>query len=172
MSFLNKMKSSLNQVKDKAQQTVETTRLSAQISAKRKEKTTKFTELGEIVHRAYCAGELSEKVSQIDELSKAVLLIDEEIEHLEQQLLKLKGEKTCTCGAVVGYDSKFCNSCGQTLQHDESPQVYDEPTKAEVTEAQSETIDQPSSAVKLCHSCQSPIEDDSRFCTSCGAKAE
>lgn len=115
MSFFDKMKTGLNQVKDKAQQTVEATKISTQISSKRRERTAQLAGLGEMVHEAFMAGNLSDQVERIDSMSKAVLRIDGEIELLEQQLVQVKGEKVCSCGAVVPAESKFCHSCGKAV---------------------------------------------------------
>ncbi|MEF2967432.1 zinc ribbon domain-containing protein [Paenibacillus sp. M1] len=173
MSFFNKVKSGLNQAKDIAQQTVETTRLSAQISAKRKEKNAKYAELGEVVHLAFRAGELSEKIERIDEFSQAILQVDEEIKQLEQQMQKIKGEKTCACGAVVAFDSKFCNSCGRMLQDSETPQDKDTVIELETPVlAAEEAPDHTALTTRTCPNCQSPLDEHAHFCASCGATLE
>ncbi|WP_042227795.1 zinc ribbon domain-containing protein [Paenibacillus popilliae] len=112
---MDKMKHGLHQVKEKAQQTVEVTRISSQIAGKKKEKTAQFTLLGELVHEAYVKQELTEQMHHIGSLSQAIQRLVGEITALEKQLLQAKGEKICACGAVITQVSRFCNHCGQAV---------------------------------------------------------
>ncbi|MFC7678878.1 zinc ribbon domain-containing protein [Paenibacillus sp. GCM10028914] len=159
MSFLDKMKSGMNQVKDKAAQTVETTRISSQISSKREERNVHLKKLGEIVHLANQRGNFQEVLEQIQHSSNAITQVELEIESLEVQLLRVKGEKRCSCGAIIPAESRFCNSCGSEVKEEDrvlvpAPVVVEQPVNA------------------FCTSCGLQIESDSAFCTSCGAKIE
>ncbi|MEK3785536.1 MULTISPECIES: hypothetical protein [Paenibacillus] len=114
-NFLNKMKTGMNQVKDKANQTVETTRLSTQITLKRKDRTHQFAKLGELVYQAYVTGGANAPLEKVAAYTQTVQKLDREIEALEWQLARLKGERICVCGKVVARESRYCNHCGQPL---------------------------------------------------------
>ncbi|WP_422658908.1 zinc ribbon domain-containing protein [Paenibacillus sp. EC2-1] len=159
MSFFNKMKSGMNQVKDKAAQTVETTRISSQISSKREERNLHLKKLGEIVHLANQRGNLQDALEQIQQGSYAITQVEHEIESLEMQMLLVKGEKRCSCGAVIPANSRFCNSCGSEVKVEELAPVPALDTTQQQVNA-------------FCTSCGSQLESDSAFCTSCGAKIE
>lgn len=159
MSFFDKMKTGMNQVKDKAAQTVEITRISSQISNKRKERSTQLEKLGEIVHQADLNGTLQESLEHIQSISTTITQVELEIESWESHLMKVKGEKRCDCGAVIPVDSRFCNSCGKEVKEEQLSPVSTE------TEAEQDNL-------LFCTSCGSPIEGQSAFCTSCGAKSE
>lgn len=159
MSFLNKMKSGMNQVKDKAAQTVEITRLSSQISSIHKERGSQLEKLGEIVHQANQRGRMQESIEQIQQHSNAITQVELEIESLEAQLLRVKGGKQCNCGAVIPAESRFCNTCGSEFK---AEYVVSEPAQVEA-EQQTNTF---------CTGCGLQLESDSVFCTSCGAKTE
>ncbi|BFH69048.1 hypothetical protein J27TS7_06500 [Paenibacillus dendritiformis] len=157
MSFMDKMKLGLNQVKDKAQQTVEITRISAQIAGKKKEKTTQFALLGELVHEAYVKQELTEQMPRIESLSQTIQRLEGDLAALEKQLYKAKGEKLCGCGAVIAQESRFCNHCGQAV-----PLEPDE-----VIPASRPRRDDPPIAVN-CPQCGALLNDEAERCVLCG----
>ena len=160
MSFLDRMKSGLSQVKDKAQQTIEITRIQAQVSAKKKEKAFVFQQLGELVHQAHLEGKLTDQAEAISGFSSSIQQLDAEIQALEIEALKVKGETACSCGAVIPLGSKYCNSCGTEVQ----PAVI-------IIEAEStqQLLESPRAS---CSSCHAPLQPDSIQCTACGTKVE
>lgn len=157
LSFMDKMKLGLNQVKDKAQQTVEVTRISAQIAGKKKDKTAQYTLLGELVHEAYINQKLAEQMHHIESLSQAIQRLEGEIAALEKQLRKAKGEKICACGAVITQESRFCNHCGQAMPL--------EPT--EIIPASRSRRDDPAIVVN-CPQCGALLNGDLENCVLCG----
>ncbi|CAH8771193.1 zinc ribbon domain-containing protein [Paenibacillus dendritiformis] len=158
---MDKMKLGLNQVKDKAQQTVEVTRISAQIAGKKKEKTAQFTLLGELVHEAYVKQALPDEMHRIGSLSQAIQRLEDEIAALEKQLYKAKGEKLCACGAVITQESRFCNHCGQAVPM--------EPT--EIIPASLVRRDDPPIAVN-CPKCGALLNGEAERCVLCGEPAK
>ncbi len=97
---------------EKAQQTVEITRLHAQISGKRKEIDKLFAEIGEAVFESYVAKDLSLAEPRIIPSCERIEAIRAEIEGLENRMMELRNEKECGCGKKVPYDVRFCPSCG------------------------------------------------------------
>lgn len=154
---MDKMKLGLNQVKDKAQQTVEVTRISTQMAGKKKEKTAQFALLGELVHEAYVKDELTEQMHRIGSVSQAIQRLEGELAALEKQLRKAKGEKLCACGAVITQESRFCNHCGQAVPL--------EPT--EIIPASRAKRDDPAIAVN-CPQCGALLNGESDSCVLCG----
>jgi len=97
---------------EKAQQTVEITRLHAQISGKRKEIEKRYIEIGELVYESYSKGAGDFSDPKIGTICGEISGFLQEIEGLDERMMQLKGEKECECGRKVPYDSRFCPSCG------------------------------------------------------------
>lgn len=116
MSLLKKIKESALSAADKAQQTVEITRISSQISSKEKEIANHYQELGKCVFDAYIAGDLPASEPNIAEYSRKVIEIQKEIAALKQKILEIKNEKQCECGTTVSGDALFCSSCGHKFE--------------------------------------------------------
>lgn len=152
MSFFDKVKQGASDAAKKAQQTVEITKLKAQISGKEKEIDKLYTAIGAAVYRGH-----QEKDFAIteQEVANACLQVDElnvEIGLIEERIKAIRFEKTCTCGKVVALDAKFCPDCGSSLA--------EEPPKAETTVGE---------IVVICSHCKTENELNSRFCISCGS---
>ncbi|SEO13814.1 zinc ribbon domain-containing protein [Paenibacillus sp. OV219] len=151
MSFFDKVKQGASDAAKKAQQTVEITKLKAQIGSKEKEIEKLYTAIGAAVYRghqiqdfAVTEQEVGNACHQVDELSGEIGIIEERIK-------AIRFEKTCTCGKVVALDAKFCPDCGSSLG--EEPKV--ETTIGEI--------------VVICSQCKTENELNSRFCISCGS---
>src|SRR5690554_5386273 len=97
MSFLGKMKTGFSQVKDKAQHTVESTRLSAHISSKKKEISSIQQKLGELVYKKYSTGDESIGSLEFKTFCESIDTFKGEIKQLEIELLK--SEEKCTATA-------------------------------------------------------------------------
>lgn len=124
MSIFDKMKTGLNQVKDKAQQTVEVTKLSSQLSSKRRDIQDHYEQLGELVYRASgmsktASTSMDEAEGQMTDLCREIALLEEQAIALEQELHRVKGEQLChSCGSVVVEGSRFCGKCGKAFDPD------------------------------------------------------
>ncbi|MBW5446816.1 zinc-ribbon domain-containing protein [Cohnella sp. CFH 77786] len=111
---------------EKAQQTVEITRLHAQVSSKRKEIEKLYATMGEAVFEGYLAKDLSKAESAVIPACEEIVAIRAEIEALEQRIMQLRNEKECVCGKKVPYDTRFCPSCGNPFPE---PPVQAEPSE-------------------------------------------
>lgn len=152
--FFDKLKQGASKVTDKAQQTVEITRISTQISLKKKEMDKRITLIGEAVFNAYCQDTLLQQESLIGQISEEIVMIQNEILSLELKIKEIKNEKNCMCGKVMPLESKFCPSCGNK---------FDEPTTSlDVDPSEQEKFD------LRCPSCHEYMEKDAKFCGNCG----
>ncbi|WP_052476446.1 zinc ribbon domain-containing protein [Cohnella kolymensis] len=202
MSFLKKITDSVSKgvssATEKAQQTVEITRINSQISGKRKEIERLYADIGEAVYSAYRAHDLSLAEAKVIPLCEEVAAIHEEINALDDRIKELRNEKDCVCGERVTYDVRFCPSCGHQfpepaqIRTEEAPPASEEPAVAPAADAigmeppaeaadaihaadlyTEETEELPSrhQRPQLCHNCGSRLEADSRFCQTCGKAA-
>ncbi|GAB2720860.1 zinc ribbon domain-containing protein [Paenibacillus thermoaerophilus] len=153
MSLFKKIKESALSAADKAQQTVEITRIHAQISGKEKEIANLYQQLGKRVFDAYVTGDLQSAEPNIAEYSGKVIEIQKEIEVLKQKIREIKNEKQCECGTTVPADALFCSSCGRKLE-----------TPAKEPQSNVEGADDPA----LCAVCKNPLEAGAKFCVHCG----
>lgn len=154
MNFLDKIKQGATKATEKAQQTVEITRINQQINGKKREIENKYTKIGEFVFEAYQNGDLSRAELPIHNISNEIKEILKEIDALEQRVQVLRNEKQCVCGKIVAYDTRFCPSCGHQF---ELEPVKPEPIEPEIPQ-------------KVCSNCHAPVEDeDTRFCANCGS---
>jgi RNA polymerase subunit RPABC4/transcription elongation factor Spt4 len=176
---------------EKAQQTVEISRLHSQITVKRKEIDKLFTDIGEAVFDAYLAKDLSFAEPRVIPVCEQVAAIRHEIEDLGQRIMRIRNEKECVCGNKVPFDTRFCPSCGHRFPE---PPVEPEPQVAEPIESQDEdeaptasdwsdvgralplygTEEEPveeghsTQASSICPACGTTVDAGSRYCPSCG----
>lgn len=105
-----------------------------------------FRQIGEKFFAVYTA----DSTREIDALCAAVQESMYKAETYREQLMKLKGAKTCgNCGAEVAANAAFCSRCG-------APMREKEPTNF---------------TQNICSGCGKPLEDGSKFCTWCGTPA-
>lgn len=128
MSFFDKMKSGLHQVKGKAQHTVEITKLYTQIQVKKKELQQHFAKLGETVYESSGIGKqksvtVDDHQDKMVQLCRDIAKMEEEIDELEQEMHRLKGDKLCVCGTYVAQEALFCSRCGHKFTN-MGPQGY------------------------------------------------
>ncbi|WP_165921099.1 zinc ribbon domain-containing protein [Paenibacillus albiflavus] len=155
-NFFDKIKQSATKVTDKAQQTIELSKLTSQISAKKKEIDKLLHLIGGEAYHAFSNEDLMQAEPRIAQFSKEIKAIQEEIELLEIKVKELKNEKECTCGKVVPLDTKFCPVCGNKFE----PQI----TSVDVIPEGTEVV------VSECPVCHAALQPDAKFCESCGCK--
>lgn len=174
---------------EKAQQTVEITRLHAQISGKRKEVDKMLHGIGEIVFEGYQANDLPEIEGKLTSACEEIVAVQAEIEALEDRILQLRNEKECECGKKVPFDTRYCPSCGHAFPEPEVasdpliPQssVSVDPIRQEDTDAEPILPDAsrqnledagagpgPNADSPACAGCGTALVPSARFCPSCG----
>ncbi|WP_442601522.1 zinc ribbon domain-containing protein [Paenibacillus sp. KN14-4R] len=112
MSFFGKVKEGAAKAAEKAKETVELTRLSAQISSKKKEIDKLNQSIGETVFQAYLSEDFLSSEPSVIALCRQITDVNQEITALEQKIKELKNEKDCVCGASLPVDTNFCPTCG------------------------------------------------------------
>jgi RNA polymerase subunit RPABC4/transcription elongation factor Spt4 len=191
MSFLKKITETVSKgvstATEKAQQTVEMTRLNGQISSKRKEIDKLFANIGAHVYEAYLAHDLSKAEATVIPECEEITAIRGGIAILEDRIRTIRNEKECVCGKRVPFDTRFCPSCGHPFPEPE-PEIVQEsnnhtdPNSPVGNSADSETtnqtnlqeqVDSPSPSPhidqrQLCKSCGTPLYADSHYCPTCG----
>ncbi|MDF2961800.1 MAG: double zinc ribbon-containing protein [Paenibacillus sp.] len=151
MSFFDKVKQGASDAAKKAQQTVEITRLRAQISSKEKELEKTFTLIGEAVYQAHSAGDWKKSEPDVASYCQHIQGLQQDIQAIELKIKEAKHEKVCRCGKVVAREVKFCSVCGYQF------------------EEQRETAEQADAAVQtICRVCRTSNESDAKFCAHCG----
>ncbi|WP_373230529.1 zinc-ribbon domain-containing protein [Cohnella sp.] len=166
---------------EKAQQTVEITRLNAQISSKRKEIDKLLAKIGESVYEAFKEKDLSLAEAKVIPGCEEISAIYDEIATIDGRIKAIRHEKECVCGKRVPSDTRFCPSCGHPFPEPEpepviieespiqvEPHVPDDSLSDEESVIQTE---EPPSIVdqrQICKSCGTPLFADSHFCPTCG----
>ena len=97
---------------EKAQQTVEITRLHAQMAAKRKEIDKLMEEIGRMVYEGYLAGDPLQERARVEGVCEQIRSKYKEITAIENRIMELRNEKECACGKKVAYDARYCPYCG------------------------------------------------------------
>ncbi|GIP38831.1 hypothetical protein J31TS4_21110 [Paenibacillus sp. J31TS4] len=156
--FFDRMKEGAAEAAKYAQQTVEVTRLRAQISSKEKEIDRYFGAIGERVFQAYMDGNLAESEPFIGEASAQILRLRQEIVDVENRIQEVRQTKPCVCGREVPADKKFCPDCGHRFEGGVKPE--------EVVVEPEET---PAEACPACGA-QRPVGIDT--CPACGRPGE
>ncbi|RKP57204.1 hypothetical protein D7Z26_04265 [Cohnella endophytica] len=179
MSFFKNLKETVSKgvstATEKAQQTVEVTRLNAQISGKRKEIEKLFAIIGESVYEGYQVQDLSQAEAKVLPRCAEITAIQEEISALNDRIKAIRNEKDCVCGNRVSADTKFCPSCGNRFP---DPVIVKDPIQVDPYLPESEHADYPDGEVseeavrvdqrQVCKSCGTPLYADSHFCPACG----
>ncbi|WP_028563094.1 zinc ribbon domain-containing protein [Paenibacillus pinihumi] len=150
MSIFDKMKQGASEAAKRAQLTVETTKLRSKISTREKEMDRISTRIGKAVFDAYTVGDLSQSEEQVLAYCEELAELREEISQIEETIKKLKEEKTCVCGKVVGPDVNFCPDCGKRF--------VDEPRQEDTT----------GEIRVICYHCKTENDINSKYCIQCG----
>ncbi|MFB9277862.1 zinc-ribbon domain-containing protein [Cohnella cellulosilytica] len=190
MSFFKKITDSVSKgvttATEKAQQTVEITKLNNQISGKRKDIDKLYAAIGEAVYDAHLANDLSTAEALVTPKCEEITAIREEIAVLDARIKAIRNEKDCeACGKRVPEDTRFCPSCGyafpapvvekepiqvdlhvpeESEEESGARQEADGAIEAEQAEAESARVD----LRQICNSCGTPLYADSHFCPACG----
>jgi RNA polymerase subunit RPABC4/transcription elongation factor Spt4 len=149
MSFFEKMKQGASDAAKKAQQTVETTKLRAQISSKEKELEKYCKLIGEAVYHAYAAGSWKQADKEVTAYCQHISGLRQDIQSIELKIKQARHVKECRCGKVVASDVKFCPVCGYAFVN-----TQEEAAAAEIH--------------LICHVCRTTNEADAKFCAHCG----
>ncbi|MEF3304757.1 zinc ribbon domain-containing protein [Paenibacillus sp. GYB003] len=115
MSFFEKMKEGAAKAAEKAKETVEVTRLNAQIGAKKKEIEKLQQNIGELVYQSYLSKD-ADLESRTVSLCMQIADRYQDIAALELKIKEVKNEKVCVCGAELAADIRFCPSCGHQFE--------------------------------------------------------
>lgn len=150
MEFFNglgrKFTNAARSVQELTRDTVEGSRISADIRAAKGELDRHYAELG----RAYYAS-LGGKTEVPGELIRAVRISLERIDELTVQQDRLRQQVRCPgCGAAQAEDAKFCSNCGRPM-----PEPAPE-------------IPEPTADAEYCVRCGAMRHEDARFCDVCG----
>jgi len=113
MDLLKKVKSGASKAAEVAQQTVEMTKLAAQVHAKKRQIDKYMSHMGQEIYAAYKAGDLAFAERQVNECCLAIQALEAEIAALEKQMKRLRNERMCACGKTLSWDVKFCPDCGR-----------------------------------------------------------
>ncbi|MFC5452066.1 zinc ribbon domain-containing protein [Paenibacillus aestuarii] len=165
MTFFGKMRESAAKAAEKAKETVEITRLSAQISLKKKEIERLQQHIGESVYQAYVAGDFASSEASVVALCEQIGEKLQEISSIEHKVKEIKNEKVCVCGAELSADTKFCPSCGHKFE----PPIPVEASQPEAAAAGVEATAVEEKAAAHCQQCDAELEAEARFCGACGA---
>lgn len=196
MSFFKKFTDTVSKgvtsATEKAQQTVEITRLNSQISSKRKEIDKLFAKIGESVYEAFEEKDLSLAEAKVIPGCEQISAIYEEIAEIDGRIKAIRNEKECVCGKRLPSDTRFCPSCGNPFPEPEpivseespiqvEPYVPDNSHRDEESVApahnngESELLQKAEEAPpvivdqrQICKSCNTPLFADSHFCPTCG----
>lgn len=187
MGFIKKLTETVSKgvtsATEKAQQTVEITRLHAQVAGKRREIEKKYETIGQAVFEAYLVQDLSKAEATVIPVCEEIVGLRREIAALEERIKELRNEKECECGQRVPYETRFCPSCGRKFP--EAPAVQPKPDEpeagAEPADAAAEEAGEPEVEVfgapvspaepARCPACSAELEPEDRFCPQCGARA-
>ncbi|MEK3913708.1 zinc ribbon domain-containing protein [Paenibacillus sp. FSL H7-0331] len=150
MSFFDRMKQGASGAAKKAQQTVETTKLRTQITAKEKEQEKTSKLIGEAVYKAYTAGNWKQADKEVTAHCQHISALRQEIQSIELKIKQARHMKECRCGKVVASEVKFCPACGYSFTSS-----YEE--KASAAEIR-----------LICQGCRTANDADTKFCSHCG----
>ena len=139
----------------KAQGAVNTVTVNADISAKSRELTQLYADIG----REYCVAHGADAEREMPELFKKATDLAGEIADMQEMLNLRKGFRKCpSCSALVPVQAAFCPTCGAAMPPLPEPEPAPEPEEEKDDDA--------------CPACGAEMDDDDKFCPACGAKRE
>ena len=153
MSFFDKMKQGASDAAKKAQQTVEFTKLRAQISAKEKDMDKLFHQIGAAIFHSHQQGNVADSEEEVMGCCQQLDDLHQEIIFTEERIKNIKFEKTCpTCSKVVPLNARFCPDCGTQFPEEPKPET----TIGEIR--------------VICSHCKMENDLSSKHCLTCGNK--
>ncbi|MDF2925782.1 MAG: hypothetical protein K0R57_4696 [Paenibacillaceae bacterium] len=158
MSFFKKVQEGAAKAAEKAKETVEVNRLSAQIHSKKREIDKLHQTIGESIYQSYLANDFANAESAVISMCEQIAELQKEIAAVELKIKEVKNEKDCICGRIVPLETKFCSFCGHKFE----AEPKDDPAQTGQESAAAENTVQ-------CAACQSVLEPDAQFCGDCGA---
>ncbi len=188
MSFFKKLTETVTKgvssATEKAQQTVEITRLYAQVNGKRREIEKLYQRIGESIYEAHRRNDPAGADQPVRALIGEIDALRREIASLEERIKELRNEKTCACGQVASYDAKFCPACGSRFPEPAVmvPEVVSGGEEEREEERKEERSSEEDEAAKpngaaaatdeqlpvVCSGCGHPVEAGAAFCVNCG----
>jgi hypothetical protein len=174
MSFFQKIKDGAAKAADKAQRTVEATKLSALITRKRKEIKENYTSIGSAVYQAYRAGDMALAESEIARLSEDINSIEAVIADLNYRISQLNDVRLCVCGHRAPMDAVFCPSCGRKFDLDDAIVLTDNEVLQESEPNDSDWIEEETPVYEgietiKCSYCREELPEDETICPHCKA---
>ncbi|MET3547502.1 RNA polymerase subunit RPABC4/transcription elongation factor Spt4 [Paenibacillus favisporus] len=118
MNIIQRLKEGANRATEKAQGTLEVSKLNSQIADIEREMGIHYREMGKVFYEGYRIGDMSKAEKEMVDLCKSCDLLQEEIDELRTRIAELKNERLCKCGYVATLDANFCPSCGRKLADD------------------------------------------------------
>ncbi|NQX48737.1 zinc ribbon domain-containing protein [Paenibacillus tritici] len=116
MNFLQRIKDGASRVSEKAQSSVEVSKLNGQISDIEHEMQIEFLKMGKLFYEGYRSRDMSVAEGQMIELARGCNKLQEKIEGVRSRIAELRNERLCTCGKIVALDANFCPHCGRKLE--------------------------------------------------------
>ena len=152
MGIFGKLSDLANAASEKTGSAIELGKLNLRLNGEEKKVSEATHKIGECLLRSLEAGQ--EYDEAIMSLYEDIKLSQDIILSIKEEIAALSGLVLCpNCQAENPKGSKFCQSCGTSLNQEEP-----------VVEAAGEVVE------ILCPSCSAVVEPDAAFCTQCGAK--
>lgn len=115
MKLLQRIKDGASRVSEKAQSSVEVSKLNGQISDLEHEMQVEFLKMGKLFYEGYRSRDMSSAEGPMVELARACNKLQEQIDGVRARIAELKNERLCACGRVVSLEANFCPHCGRKL---------------------------------------------------------
>ncbi|WP_379127912.1 zinc ribbon domain-containing protein [Paenibacillus sp. sgz500958] len=116
MNFLQRIKDGASRVTEKAQGSVEISKLNSRISDIEHEMENEFMKMGKFFYEGYRLRDMSLAESKMIEISRTCSKLQEEIDGVRRRIAELKNERLCACGNIATLEANFCPSCGRKLE--------------------------------------------------------
>lgn len=157
MTFFNKLEEAAKSFTEKANDTIEITKMNAKINTEKNKITTYKTEIGDFVwqklqHSDGCCTEVKELCAKIQASLDLIAEYERQIDDIKnekdekvEEVVETPKTPVCpSCGNEVNPDAKFCIECGTKLKKE----------------------------TKICPLCNMEQEADATVCTICGYQFE